>query len=112
MEELIQLKYTDIPIYRKKLLEEQGNVCAICKLECVKYTLDHQHKRRRDDPNGVNGNGCVRGVLCDGCNRIEASLFCCDVLIVFELIFCLFACREKSGTIRIDSANITCCPNC
>ena len=73
--QLIQLKYSDIPTYRKKLLEEQGNMCAICKLECRKYVLDHQHKRRRSDPNGVNGAGLVRGVLCDGCNRTEGKIW-------------------------------------
>ncbi len=75
-QELIQLKHSEIATYRARLLKEQGNVCAICRLECAKYTLDHQHKRRRSDPNGVDGNGCVRGVLCDGCNRIEASILC------------------------------------
>ena len=80
MEELIQLKHSEIAVYRARLLKEQGNVCAICRLECAKYTLDHKHKRRRSDPNGVDGAGCVRGVLCDGCNRIEASILCCDLL--------------------------------
>lgn len=70
---MTQLQYSDIAFYRNKFLKEQGNVCDICKLECKKYALDHQHKRRRSDPNGVNGNGCIRGVLCDGCNRIEGS---------------------------------------
>lgn len=71
MDNLIQLKHSDVAKYRAQLLKEQGNTCAICKLECRKFVLDHQHKRRRSDPNGVGGAGCVRGVLCDGCNRIE-----------------------------------------
>ena len=75
MEDLIQLKACDIANYRKKLLIKQGNVCAICKLSCKKYVLDHQHKRRKMDPNGVNGNGLVRGTLCDGCNRIEGKVW-------------------------------------
>lgn len=76
MDELVQLKTSDIPEYRAQVLEEQGGVCAICKLECPKYVLDHRHKRRKSDPNGVDGAGCIRGVLCDGCNRIEASMRC------------------------------------
>lgn len=75
MENLIQLKIADIRKYRAKLLKEQGNVCAICKLVCKKYVLDHQHKRRKSDPNGPNGDGLVRGTLCDGCNRIEGKVW-------------------------------------
>ena len=72
----VQLKGTkDITKHRNSILEEQGGVCAICKLTCKKYVLDHQHKRKRSDENGVNGNGCIRGVLCDGCNRIEGKVW-------------------------------------
>ena len=75
METLIQLKVGDVGKYRAKLLKEQGNVCAICKLACKKYVLDHQHKRRKLDANGPNGDGLVRGTLCDGCNRIEGKVW-------------------------------------
>lgn len=75
MDRLIQLKAGDIRKYRAKLLKEQGNVCAICKLACKKYVLDHQHKRRKSDPNGLNGGGQIRGTLCDGCNRLEGKVW-------------------------------------
>lgn len=72
---LVQLKHSDIAHHRARLLREQGGVCAICKLACKKYVLDHQHKKRKSDPNGKNGDGLVRGVLCDGCNRIEGKVW-------------------------------------
>jgi len=43
------------------MLQEQDNVCAICKKECVtgkKLACDHDHK-----------TGQVRGLLCANCNR-------------------------------------------
>jgi hypothetical protein len=73
--ELVQLSVGDISLHRARILKEQGGVCAICKLVCKKFVLDHQHKRKKTNPNGPNGDGLVRGVLCDGCNRIEASIF-------------------------------------
>lgn len=116
MEEFLQLKHSEIATYRARLLKEQGNVCAICKLECAKFVLDHQHKRRRSDPNGVNGDGCVRGVLCDGCNRIEVSVFGFDFVLFACIVTSLTSardlfCRAKSGTTPIDSASTTCSLN-
>lgn len=75
MSNLIQLKASDIAHYRAKLLKAQGNVCVICKQSCKKYVLDHQHKRRKSDENGLNGGGLIRGTLCDGCNRIEGKVW-------------------------------------
>ena len=71
--QFIQLKQSDIPVYRARLLIQQNHQCAICHMKLTNGVLDHQHKRRKSDPNGVDGAGLVRGVLCDGCNRIEVS---------------------------------------
>jgi hypothetical protein len=79
------------------LLKEQGNICDICKLKCKKYVLDHQHKRKRSDVNGVGGNGCIRGVLCDGCNRIEGLI----LLILFYFVFIYKSCFT-SATMQLS----------
>lgn len=77
MKDLKQLKQNELKEIREKILEEQGYKCAICgkelsKEECV---LDHQHKIRKSDPNGENGNGLVRGVLCKEDNLAEGKIF-------------------------------------
>lgn len=86
-EELKQLTAGDVAFYRARLLKEQGGICALCKLQCKKYVLDHKHKKRLSDTNGVNGDGCIRGVLCDGCNRIEASICSSFDSLVFIFIY-------------------------
>jgi hypothetical protein len=46
-------------IYRR-MFEEQGGVCAICKREATgkrRFAIDHNHK-----------NGKIRGLLCYRCN--------------------------------------------
>lgn len=73
----MKLKSTDLAKFRTKLMEEQGNRCAICycsfeevtyhtkkKKNVYKHTpcLDHDHK-----------TGQVRGVLCSGCNSAEGK---------------------------------------
>jgi len=66
MENLKNLKTKDIPLIRKQILEEQGYKCPLCGKtisENDRITLDHQHKYRKSDENGVDGNGLVRGVL-------------------------------------------------
>lgn len=73
----IQLTKNDIKTYRKRLREEQGDKCAICKDDLKGQTgvsLDHQHKRKCD-PIGLNGGGLVRGVLCRDCNVFEGKIW-------------------------------------
>ena len=37
--------------------------------------LDHQHKQRKSDKNGVNGDGLVRGVICQEDNLSEGKIW-------------------------------------
>ena len=77
MQNLQNLKTKDIPLIRKQILEEQGYKCPLCGKtisENDRITLDHQHKYRKSDENGVDGNGLVRGVLCSDCNVTEGKL--------------------------------------
>lgn len=78
-ESYIQLKTKDIHVYRQKLLKEQNYTCPICEVEIPKSgkgsALDHQHRRRKSDPIGLNGGGLIRGVLCRGCNIIEGKVW-------------------------------------
>ena len=53
-----ELKSSEIKELRNKILKEQGYVCPLCGktiTEKDKITLDHQHKIRKTDENGVNG---------------------------------------------------------
>lgn len=72
------LKTSEIPKIRKQILEEQNFTCPLCGKhieESDRITLDHQHKNKKSDPNGVNGNGQIRGVLCADCNVCEGKLW-------------------------------------
>ena len=58
--ELKRLYGIGIDVYLK-MLQDQGEVCKICKQDCkTKYSLsvDHDHK-----------SGKIRGLLCNRCNR-------------------------------------------
>lgn len=73
----VQLKASDVPKYRKKILKEQEGLCAICKTclkNCKGVSLDHQHKTKAEKI-GVNGAGLVRGVLCRDCNVFEGKIW-------------------------------------
>lgn len=58
---LYKLKYSEVAEVRLRLLGQQGNRCAICKLPCSESeaVLDHDHK-----------TGLVRAVLHRGCNSM------------------------------------------
>ena len=75
--ELTQLKTTDVPKTRDTILEEQNNCCGICGKDMTDETgvsLDHQHKLK-SDPIGVDGGGLVRGVCCRSCNVWEGKIW-------------------------------------
>lgn len=72
-----QLKTSDIPAYRAKILKEQNFQCAICKLnikDASGVSLDHQHKTKKEII-GTNGAGLIRGVLCRNCNVFEGKIW-------------------------------------
>lgn len=73
---MIYLKTTDVKALREKLLEQQNSICPLCgrTISNDKAVLDHQHRQRKSDPIGVNGDGMVRGVLCNNCNQIEGKI--------------------------------------
>ena len=73
---LVQLERKDVAKHRDKILKEQQFKCGICEMTLLstQAVLDHLHKRRKSDIPGVNDAGLVRGVLCDGCNRIEGKV--------------------------------------
>ena len=75
--DLKPLKHSEIKETKRRILESQGFRCAICgkPLELDQSVLDHQHKFRKSDPNGENGNGLIRGVLCNACNPSEGKIF-------------------------------------
>lgn len=77
LETLANLKPKDIKTTKQMLLEKQGYRCAICgkELTLENSVLDHQHKQRKSDKNGVNGDGLVRGVLCQEDNLSEGKIW-------------------------------------
>jgi hypothetical protein len=58
---LYKLKYSEVVEVRLRLLKQQGDRCALCKLPCAEpeAVLDHDHK-----------TGLVRAVLHRGCNSM------------------------------------------
>lgn len=75
LEALEQLKSISISCVREKILELQQGICPLCGNPIVRPVLDHQHKQRKSDSNGVNGNGLIRGVLCSDCNSTEGRIW-------------------------------------
>lgn len=75
--DIIQLKSKDIAELRREIALKQGNKCMLCGCDLTDKiaVLDHQHKIRKTDPNVINGNGLVRGVLCSECNALEGKIF-------------------------------------
>ena len=66
--QIIHLKQKDLKEFREALIEDQNNVCPICKKEIKNPVLDHQHTKR------VKGTGLVRAVLCSMCNTFIARV--------------------------------------
>lgn len=76
--DLYQLRASELKTARDAILMEQENKCFVCQEQFSsrkKPCLDHQHKRKRSDPNGPDGAGCVRGVLCSACNVLEGKIW-------------------------------------
>ena len=77
IQDLKQLKGSEVKELREKILKKQGYRCAICgkELTLENSVLDHQHKQRKSDKNGVNGDGLVRGVICQEDNLTEGKIW-------------------------------------
>ena len=60
--EIKQLKGSEVPALRAKLLEEQSGTCPICCNDVDAPCLDHEHTKK------IKGSGQVRGVICRMCN--------------------------------------------
>jgi hypothetical protein len=69
LQNLIQLKSSDVANVRENILHEQQGICLVCKNEIEQGTacLDHDHKKK------VGGTGRIRGVLCRNCNIFVAK---------------------------------------
>lgn len=77
MEQLRQLKSSEVKEVREDILKEQGGECAICGElidESSGASLDHQHMLKRETI-GEDGAGLVRGVLCRSCNVMEGKIW-------------------------------------
>jgi hypothetical protein len=72
---MIQLENKDLKPFREKLAKEQDLICPICgmKRELSEFVVDHQHKTK-NEKNGENGAGMVRGVICKYCNSAEGMM--------------------------------------
>jgi hypothetical protein len=57
IQKIKQLKVSDVPKIREKLLKEQNYTCPICFQKITDPCLDHHHKKR------IKGTGLIRGVL-------------------------------------------------
>lgn len=68
MQDIQQLKQSDIVVLREKLKGEQDGICPICGKELVREVLDHLHKKR------LKGDGLIRGVICSQCNVFLAKI--------------------------------------
>ena len=47
------------------MYEDQGRVCAICKVDKPKMCIDHDHSCC---PGNFSCGGCIRGIICSNCN--------------------------------------------
>ncbi len=58
--------------YREELLEEQGYLCDLCGLPCIRPQLDHHHASYDND--FEFGASQVRGAICASCNTRLAGI--------------------------------------
>ena len=79
VQDLKQLKGSEVKELREKILENQGFKCAICGKTLSEndpgIALDHQHKLNKNQTLGIDGAGLIRGVLCRDCNTYEGKIF-------------------------------------
>lgn len=74
LKSLTQLKSSSIKNAREEIMSLQSGICSLCRKPIERPVLDHKHKFKKTDPNGPNGQGLVRGVLCSDCNATEGKI--------------------------------------
>lgn len=79
VQDLRQLKSTEVKELREKILKNQGFKCAICgktlSEDDTGISLDHQHRLNKNQEIGSDGAGLIRGVLCRECNTYEGKIW-------------------------------------
>lgn len=73
--EIVQMSQKELVEFRISEAEKLGHVCPICEIKRNKddFVVDHQHKTK-NEVNGENGAGLVRGVICFMCNSTEGRM--------------------------------------
>ena len=77
MQNIRQMKSSEIPVLREEILKEQNGKCALCEEDITDdsgSSLDHQHMLKREEQ-GTDGAGLIRGVLCRSCNVWEGKIW-------------------------------------
>lgn len=74
--QLVQVKQKDLKQIREKLHKDQNNICPImgCTYPVADMVVDHQHKTRKTDINGVHGAGLIRGCIHRQANVLEGKI--------------------------------------
>ena len=75
LDELKQLKQSDLNPLREQLFTEQNGKCKICQNDLdVRTHIDHQHMTSKETL-GENGAGLIRGLVCASCNNFEGKIW-------------------------------------
>lgn len=79
VQDLKQLKGSEVKELREKILKNQDFKCAICgktlSEDDTGISLDHQHRLNKNQVLGTDGAGLIRGVLCRDCNVYEGKIW-------------------------------------
>lgn len=75
IQNVVQLKSSDVKDLRDKWHKEQGEICPILgiKVSSEKVSLDHLHKLKSEEA-GIDGKGCCRGAIEFRANAIEGKI--------------------------------------
>lgn len=70
------VKRSELKEVKEELWLSQNKKCLICdkQIELDNSVVDHLHKDKKSDSPIPNGKGCIRGVLCNNCNRLEGKI--------------------------------------
>lgn len=75
MNEIIQLKSSDLKPLKEKWHDEQKSICPILKKQITldRTVIDHLHKLKSEEP-GIDGKGCCRGAIEFRANALEGKI--------------------------------------